>query len=106
MPNGMRSPLRRSLPAALTLLVLSLCFAPAALATTRKVATSGADSGTCVTTACKSFGYAYQQSAPGDVVQVAGGSYGSQSIPTVSGRGAPAVVFQPAAGASVTTDEV
>jgi hypothetical protein len=68
---------------------------------TRYLSPSGADSGTCssIVSACRSFDYAYRQSAPGDIVQVAAGSYGGQSIPIVSGRSLPAVEFRPAPGA-------
>lgn len=89
---------------ALTAGVLSIVLvSSASAATTRKVSASGADSGTCASTACKSFGYAYRQAAPGDTVVVAGGSYPRQSISAVSGReSAAAVSFAPAAGAKIT----
>ena len=69
---------------------------------TRSMSLSGADSGNCLTSPCRSFSYAYRQAAPGDVVEVAAGTYGSQAVPRVAGRAAPAVEFRPQAGASVT----
>ena len=70
-------------------------------AATRYLSPSGTDSGSCSSTvsACRSFDYAYRQSAAGDTVQVAAGSYGGQTIPSVSGRNLPAVEFVPAPGA-------
>src|SRR5688500_6408434 len=83
--------------------VLAVLLPGAAQAATRAVATSGADSGACTTAApCKTFGYAYRQAAAGDIVEVAAGSYASQSIPRVSGRTAPAVEFRPKSGATVS----
>ena len=38
----------------------------------------------------------------GDVVEMAGGTYGGQTIPVVAGRSLPAVDFRPAMGATVT----
>ena len=89
-----------ALVSAVTVFVLAL--PPAASAATRMVATSGTDSGACLASACRSFGYAYRQAGAGDVVEVAGGSYGGQSIPVVSGRSGPPVEFRPQAGASVS----
>ncbi len=64
---------------------LAVAFAtllPAAAdAAVRLVAPTGADSGNCLTAACASLGYAYGQAAAGDVVTIAPGSYGSQSVP-------------------------
>jgi len=51
---------------------------------------------------CGSFSAAYAKAVPGDVVEVAGGSYGSQRISAISGRSGADVVFRPAAGAAVT----
>jgi chitodextrinase len=62
---------------------------------------SGSDSNSCTQTApCRSVSRAYAVSAPGDVVQLAGGSYGSQSVSGT--KSAPAVIMQPASGATVT----
>jgi hypothetical protein len=50
-------------------------------ATTRYLATNGNDGNTCTTTArCVSFNRAYQLSVAGDVVLVAPGTYGGQTI--------------------------
>jgi hypothetical protein len=69
---------------------------------------SGSDTATCLASApCKTLNRAYQVAAPGDVVQLAAGSYGDQAIQrntalTSSGD----VVFRPASGASVTLGTV
>jgi hypothetical protein len=62
---------------------LGLLFAaPAASAATLHVATGGTDSAACTAAApCASFNRAYQQSQPGDTIEVAGGNYGSQWVP-------------------------
>ena len=101
----MRLPLRRLLPAVLTAVLIVPSAASAE--TTRKLSATGADSGSCATTACKTFGYAYRQAAPGDTVEVAAGSYPYQSISNVAGRAtSAAVTFQPAAGAAVTLNDL
>jgi hypothetical protein len=65
-------------------------FATPAQAATRYVSTTGSDTTTCTQTApCKSLARAYTVSAAGDTVEVAAGSYVSQ---TVSG-GTKAVTF-------------
>ena len=74
-----------------------LCAAPAAGAATRLVAPGGADSGNCAGAPCGSLGYAYQQSAAGDVISIAAGSYGGQSVPA----GSKQVTFRAAPGAVV-----
>ena len=43
--------------------------------TTRHVSTSGADTGTCVTSPCRTIGYGIAQSNAGDTVSVASGTY-------------------------------
>ena len=54
-------------------------------------------------TPCRSFARAYRAARPGEIVEVAGGSYGPQEIPSDSSKRSPAdVVFQPAKRASVT----
>ena len=55
---------------------------------------------------CRSFGHAYAVSSPGDVVELAGGSYGPQWVPEVAGRVGPVVEFRPAAGAVVSLDSL
>jgi chitodextrinase len=73
----------------------------------RYVAPGGSDSGQCTQAApCGSFARAYAVASPGDIVQVAGGSYGGQTIDQTPKANGPAVVFQPAAGASVTLSSV
>jgi hypothetical protein len=76
----------------------------AASAASLTVSTTGSDSAACTSTApCKSIARAYQAAAPGDVVSVAAGSYGSQSIPYDSTKTSETdVIIRPAAGAKVT----
>jgi hypothetical protein len=68
------------------------------------VTTAGSDTAACTSGApCRSFDRAFRTAAPGAVVEVAAGSYGSQTIPADSSKTAAAdVVFQPAGGATVT----
>ena len=90
---------RRSLLCALVLVLL--WGAGVADAATRYVSPSGSDGAACSALApCRSFDYAYRQAAPGDLVEVAGGTYGSQTVPAL-GRTGPVIEFRPALGASV-----
>ena len=58
--------------------------------------------GSCTATApCASFQRAYEVAAPGATVEVAGGTYSSQTFRAVSGKTGPNVLFRPAAGARV-----
>ena len=86
---------------------------PALPAATRFVAPAGSDAGTCTAPApCRSLDRAYHVAVPGEVVEVAGGAYGAQTItpdPGKAGTGcataarlAACVAFTPAAGATVT----
>lgn len=82
------------------------------------VAPGGSDAGTCASAApCASFDRAYQVAKPGQVVEVAGGSYGSQVIMNRDalrnlspgcepGSTANCVVFRPAPGATVRINGV
>jgi hypothetical protein len=74
-------------------IIACLAASPAAAAT-RYVAPSGADSGNCLSAPCGSLGYAYGQSAAGDVVNVGPGSYPRQDVPS----GSKAVTFRGGAG--------
>ncbi len=68
------------------------------------VAPSGSDTRSCRsrTTACATFQRAYRAAKPGQIVEIAEGTYPSQSVVAVPGRQAgPNVVFRPAAGARV-----
>jgi len=81
---------------------LSLAVVASADASTLSVTTSGSDSAACSQAApCKSFNAAYKKAAAGDVVEVAAGTYGGQSIAARSLTGA-AVTIRAAVGASVT----
>ena len=75
---------------------VALLLPVSADAATRHVAPGGADSGGCVAAPCSSLAYAYGQAGSGDVIELAGGSYGAQELPA----GSKAVTVQPAAGAT------
>ena len=74
----------------LPVVALVLAFAPAANAATRLVAPAGSDSGDCHVIPCKSFGYAYDHAASGDVIEIAPGLYESQEV----SAGTKAVTFK------------
>ena len=68
------------------------------------VSPDGADTGQCGrSTPCGSFEHAYEVASPGEVVEVADGSYGAQQFSGSTKAGDQQVVFRPAPGASVTT---
>ena len=75
---------------------------------TRFVSASGADSSACSAAApCRSFDRAYRVARPGEVVEVAAGTYGRQTIEKDSSKTSDAdVVFRPASGATVTVEEI
>ncbi len=67
------------------------------------VTPSGSDAGHCTRSApCASFGRAYAVARPGTTVNIAGGRYANQEIPTRLGRRGPNVIFRPASRARVT----
>jgi hypothetical protein len=70
---------------------------------TRFVKPDGSDSGACAASSpCRSFDRAYEVATPGEVVEVAGGTYPTQRIEYDSSKtSATDVYFRPAAGASV-----
>ncbi len=72
------------------------------------LAPGGSDASRCSRTApCRSFNRAYRVARPGQIVQVAGGSYGAQTIAAdASKRSRADVVFRPAPGASVNVDSL
>ena len=72
------------------------------------LSTAGSDTAACSSAApCQTLNRAYQVAAPGDIVQLAAGSYGSQTIQRDTGlTSAEDVVFRPAGGASVTLGSV
>ena len=74
----------------LAALAALLVLAPATGAATRQIAPGAPDSGNCLGSPCGSFGYAYAQSAGGDLVRVAPGAYPPQVVPA----GSKAVVFK------------
>jgi chitodextrinase len=66
------------------------------------VSPSGSDANLCIQAApCASLERAYRVALPGQVVEVAGGTYPSQTIRAVPGKTAPNVVFRPSSGARV-----
>ena len=69
---------------------------------------AGSDSAACsAATPCKSLNRAYQVASPGDIVELAAGGYGSQTIQRNTGlTSSDDVVFRPAPGASVTLGTV
>jgi hypothetical protein len=73
------------------------------VAATRFVKADGSDSGSCsASSPCRSFNRAYEVAAPGEVVDVAGGTYPTQRVEyDPSKTSATDVYFRPAAGASV-----
>jgi hypothetical protein len=76
---------------------------------TRFVATTGSDSGSCssASSPCKTFNRAYEEASPGEVVDVAGGTYPSQAVQYDSGKtSAEDVYFRPAAGNSVKVGDI
>lgn len=88
--------------AAVVLMAGMMLVAAAAHATTYYVATTGSDSNTCSSSAkCLTLSRAYSVAAGGDTIEVAGGTYSSQSLPKRS-IGTSVVTFVPAAGAKVT----
>ena len=77
-----------------------LVLAIPAVASADKFVSAGGSGSACTAQApCGTFDAAYRAAAPGEVVQVAAGSYGSQQIPSGVAKSAPAVVFRPAGGA-------
>ena len=99
MPFSDTSPLAavRRATALLGPLALLAVAAPAAGAATRLVAPGAANAGNCTASPCGSLGYAYQQSAAGDVIRVAGGVYPAQVVP----GGSKAVTFSGSPGAKL-----
>jgi hypothetical protein len=87
---------------------VGLSAAAHAASATVFVAPSGSNSGSCShSNPCRSLGYAYRQARPGEVVQVAGGSYGSQSIPVDrSKQSKKDVVFRPAPRSAVSVSSL
>jgi hypothetical protein len=86
--------IRLYLPVALAVAATVLATAAAAQATTRQVSPLGRDAGNCVSAPCATLRHAYEQSAAGDVVNVAAGVYSAQEVP----GGSKAVTFRGAFG--------
>ena len=83
--------------AAWAALLAPLCWASLAEGATRQVAPNGSGSACTAAAPCGSFDAAYRAAAPGDVVEVAPGSYSAQRIPAL-GKPGPDVEFRSASG--------
>ena len=71
------------------------------------VGASGSDAGRCTKSApCRSFGRAYAMARPGQIVEVAAGSYPDQDVDLISGRSGAPVVFTAARGATVALSDL
>jgi hypothetical protein len=71
------------------------------------VARNGSDKASCTAEApCKTFNRAFEVAEPGQVVEVAAGSYADQLLDAAPKAGGPRVVFRPAAGADVTVASI
>lgn len=68
-----------------------------AFAATRQVAPGAGNAGDCVGAPCGSLGHAYSVSGSGDVIAVAPGTYGEQTVPS----GTKAVTFNGGSGVAV-----
>jgi len=84
-------------------LVISPVTPPPPSGAQRFVSTSGSDSNPCSESApCASFGRAYQVAKAGETVEVAAGSYDTQTVlQTQPPKAAPPVTFRSASGAQV-----
>src|SRR5690242_11657718 len=96
---------RRAAGAAVATAFLALLPGTAG-AVVRHVSPIGSDFGACTSevAACQSIGYAYAQSAPGDLVEVAAGEYGRQEIQGLMAP--PGVLYDMDPGAHFTTVKV
>jgi hypothetical protein len=71
------------------------------------VAPDGSDKASCTSAApCKSFNRAFELAESGQVVEVAGGTYGDQLLDAAAKAGGPRVVFRPEADADVTVRSI
>src|SRR4051812_22367419 len=72
---------RRMLGVVVAVITVGSVNVASASAADRYVSTTGSDSGSCTAAApCKSLGRAYVVASPGQVVEVAAGTYGGQTI--------------------------
>jgi hypothetical protein len=106
----------RSLLVSFVLLVLSAVLAADGLSSSARslrsaslyISPTGSDSASCRhRSPCRSFARAYKKARPGKVVQVAGGSYGPQSIPVDGSKQSKKdVVFRPAPRSAVSVSSL
>jgi hypothetical protein len=89
---------------ATTITVRTLSACPASVF----VSTTGSDSAPCTKAApCQSFSHAYQVARPGQIVEVAGGTYPSQTLdPPRKPAGSAMILFRHALGATVNVGEI
>jgi hypothetical protein len=83
-----------------------LVFGIGAQAATWYVAPNGSDNSSCnsSTSPCASVNGAYQKASGGDIIQMAGGNYGSQNMNPKSPSSD--IIVQPASGATVVVDDL
>ncbi len=86
-------------------LIVAAWTAPAALGATLSVSPSGVDAASC-RAPCRSVAYAFRHARPGDVVRLAGGSYGTEAIPNTSNDSGARIQLRRRAGAAVAMDEL
>ncbi len=100
-----RGPIRWVIPIGAMAAMLTVAGAgkPATAPGILYVSAAGNDGGRCVQTSpCLSFNRAYQVAKPGQIIQVAGGGYGGQTIDHDPSKGSgPNVILRPAPGATV-----
>jgi hypothetical protein len=89
----------RALMLALALPAMVLVSSPPGVAfatTVRRVAITGADTGDCSVTACRTIGYAISQSVSGDTIEIGAGTYPEHVVVdrsiTLQGAGAGATI--------------
>jgi hypothetical protein len=72
------------------------------------VAPNGSDTRSCRARSapCATFDHAYRAANPGEVIEVAGGTYGHQTIVAAAGKTGPNVLFRPAPRARVVVDGI
>lgn len=101
---GFATRLRTALISFALVLVATAGSARAAVAADLFLSASGSDSNACTQTApCKSFDRVYRLAKPGQVVELASGTYGGQTIGIDSTKTSPDdVLFRPASGATVS----
>lgn len=71
------------------------------------VSPNGSDAGDCTSSPCRTFDYAFHTAQPGQTIQVAAGTYTTETITADhSKKGTRRVLFEPAPGAAVVVDDL